>query len=141
MDSKLRRAPLARLPLIFDAGIYCWNRETAAVLQGLGAKRLTFPWELNSRQLEAVAGGGRVLGIPTELIVYGRIPMMVSAQCIRKTTGGCRRRNGLMELRDRTGVRMPVRTAAISAIIPFTTAPPYPFWGMRSWLWDWLPRW
>ena len=101
--------PLARLPLIFDAGIYCWNRETAAVLQGFGAKRLTFPWELNSRQLEAVAGGSRALGIPTELIVYGRIPMMVSAQCIRKTTGGCRHRNGLMELRDRTGVRMPVK--------------------------------
>ena len=44
-----------------------------------------------------------------ELPIYGRIPMMVTAQCVRKTTMGCQKKNGQMELKDRTGARLPVK--------------------------------
>ena len=87
---------------IFDAGLYSWNREAAAVLKKLGADELTAPYELNAREL--LARGKE----DTELVVYGRQPVMVSAQCPRLTeTGRCGK--GKQEylfhpLRDRKGM-------------------------------------
>lgn len=94
------------LPMVFDAGVYCWNRETEAVYEGLGAARLTLPWELNSRELQPVA---QALGERAELVVYGRAPMMVSAQCIRRTVKGCSGKREVLEMKDRTGAILPVK--------------------------------
>lgn len=94
------------LPMTFDAGVYCWNGETAQVYQDLGAAWLTLPWELNSRELEPAAAAA---GERAELVVYGRIPMMVSAQCIRRTVKGCSKKREVLELKDRTGALLPVK--------------------------------
>lgn len=69
----------------------------------------TFPLELNARELAEEGKRFFKEGLRTELIVYGRIPMMVSAQCIRKTSLNCDKRPSLMFLGDRTGARLPVR--------------------------------
>ena len=106
---KERDESLARLPRVLDGTVYCWNRETVSLLKDLGAARLTLPWELNSRQARPVSGQAERVQLPVEIPVYGRIPMMVSAQCIRKTTLGCSGKNGQMELKDRTGARMAVK--------------------------------
>lgn len=100
---------LFELPKVLDGNVYCWNSETVGCLKDLGMNRLTIPWELNSRQARPVAEAARAAKIPVELPVYGRIPMMVTAQCIRKTTTGCQKKNGQMELKDRTGARMAVK--------------------------------
>ena len=97
------------LPKVLDANVYCWNSETVSCLRNLGADRLTLPWELNCHQAGPVSEAAREAGIPVELPIYGRIPMMVTAQCVRKTTMGCQKKNGQMELKDRTGARMPVK--------------------------------
>ena len=44
-----------------------------------------------------------------ELTVYGRAPMMVSAQCINKTVHGCDKRQRCLKLKDRKGAEMPVK--------------------------------
>ena len=44
-----------------------------------------------------------------ELTVYGRAPMMVSAQCINKTVHGCDKRQCCLKLKDRKGAEMPVK--------------------------------
>ena len=36
-----------------------------------------------------------------ELVVYGHLPMMVSAQCITKTVNGCKRQKGRLLFKDR----------------------------------------
>lgn len=100
---------LFALPKVLDANVYCWNSETVNCLRNLGADRLTLPWELNCHQAGPVSEAAREAGIPVELPIYGRIPMMVTAQCVRKTTMGCQKKNGQMELKDRTGARMPVK--------------------------------
>lgn len=46
---------------------------------------------------------------PRELVVYGRAPMMVSAQCVKKTTGVCDHGNDTVFLRDRKGAELPVK--------------------------------
>lgn len=98
-----------QIPVILDAGVYCWNSKAAQVLARLGVCRQTLPWELNSRELEAAARALKDLGTDQELVVYGRIPMMVSAQCIQRTTAGCTGKPGILELKDRTGALLPVK--------------------------------
>ena len=88
--------------LYFDHGMYSFNSLAAVAMRDYGADRLTIPVELNSREIAECGGYG-------EMIVYGYLPMMVSAQCIRKTTEGCTGNPELLFLKDRKGKEMPVR--------------------------------
>ena len=47
--------------------------------------------------------------LPFELMIYGHLPMMVSANCIQRTSARCDHGNRILELRDRMGKDMPVR--------------------------------
>lgn len=88
---------------IFDAGVYAWNSMAAEQLRLWGADVLTAPYELNERELR---GCGYAAQGAAELVVYGHLPVMLSAQCVTKTTRGCRRDEGgysIMRLRDRKG--------------------------------------
>ena len=84
---------------IFDAGMYSWNKEAVAQMKCLGADILTAPYELTHRELKERGMED------TELVVYGHIPVMISAQCIQKTTKGCKpdAKNGykLIQIKDR----------------------------------------
>lgn len=53
-----------------------WQREQMRLL---GADVLTVPYELNAAELAALQEQDM------ELVVYGRIPVMISAQCMQKT--------------------------------------------------------
>lgn len=47
--------------------------------------------------------------LPFELMIYGHLPMMVSANCIQRTSARCDHGNRILQLRDRMGKDMPVR--------------------------------
>ncbi len=96
------REQALHLPLYFDHNLYAMNRLAAETLLAYGASRLTFPVELNERELSECGFSG-------ELIVYGRLPMMVSVQCVQKTLAGCKGEPGLLALKDRKGKYFPVR--------------------------------
>ena len=89
------------LQLFFDQGMYSWNHLAGEAMEQYGADRLTVPVELNEREI-------RDSGIHGEMIVYGYLPMMISAQCIRKTTLGCSGKPEIMWLKDRKEMRFPV---------------------------------
>lgn len=63
-----------------DASLYIWNRAAAAQL-GKDIDSFCLPYELNAAEQRRLLGGGRVF----EKVVYGRIPMMVTANCILRT--------------------------------------------------------
>ena len=68
-----------------DYGIYTMNHRAEDFVREMAPElsmRFTLPVELNSRELEARDSRER------ELLVYGSIPVMVTAQCIRKTVEG-----------------------------------------------------
>ena len=88
--------------LYFDHGMYTYNLRASNMMLQYGASRMTIPVELNSREIVERGGHG-------EMIVYGYLPMMVSANCIRKTTEGCTGKPELLYLKDRKGKEMPVR--------------------------------
>lgn len=73
-------------PVIIDANLYTFNQRAKAFWKG--QKNVLFetlPVELNFRELEA--RGCR----EDELIVYGHLPMMISAGCVYKSLKRCRK--------------------------------------------------
>ncbi len=96
-----KRCPL---PLRCDNSVYIWNRRArAALMDYAGFELFTLPAELNERELRQLSS------LQSELIVYGRIPMMVSAQCVMKNTRGC---TGLFKQASQLG--QPLQTARLS---------------------------
>lgn len=98
-----------RIPVALDASVYAWNSLGVRSLGSLEPSFITMPWELNSRELKPVLKACSREGILSEMIIYGRAPMMVSAQCIARTVKGCSGRRSVMVLKDRTGADLPVK--------------------------------
>ena len=81
--------------IILDHNLYIFNQYGKEFWKQQKVEDFTAPLELNSREL-------RELDIRDgELLVYGRIPVMVSAQCIERTTSGCSKKPGVRVLQDR----------------------------------------
>lgn len=98
----------ARIRRNFDYTVYGYNQEAIQALVSLGADGLTYPIELTyheCRKLRSSALGE----LPFELMIYGHLPMMVSANCIQRTSARCDHGNRTLQLRDRMGKDMPVR--------------------------------
>ena len=94
------------IPLVMDYGIYTMNHRAEDFVREMAPElpmRFTLPVELNSRELEARGSRER------ELLVYGSVPVMVTAQCIRKTVEGCSKCPEYLYLRDRKKKVFPVR--------------------------------
>lgn len=81
--------------IVTDHNLYQLNRYAKEFWQEEGIEGTTAPLELNYRELESLGLAG------SELIVYGYLPMMISAQCIKKTTGGCEKQKGKLTITDR----------------------------------------
>ena len=45
----------------------------------------------------------------SEMIIYGRLPLMITAQCIHKNTLGCMHQHKVLNLKDRYSVHFPVK--------------------------------
>lgn len=87
---------------ILDHNVYTYNRESVEFFKEEGAEGFTAPVELNHKEL------GQRGCTDSILLVYGRLPMMVSAQCVFQTAGECKRKHGNYMLKDRKGVQFPV---------------------------------
>ncbi len=113
--------PFGPIPVFADHSLYTFNHEAARFWAGLGCSRLTLPLEQNGGELEelrrACAGmrtgnadaERQAAAVSFELVAYGYLPVMVTAQCVRRTVSGCDRQEGFLTLKDRTGKELPVR--------------------------------
>lgn len=90
-----------------DASLYAWNRDSADFVESCTNIEI-LPLELSGKELLSVFGDRMERKI---LPVYGHIPMMVTAGCVRKTAGVCTgREEGVYGLLDRKDAVFPVRT-------------------------------
>ena len=81
--------------IVTDYNLYQFNSYAKKFWMNEQVESTTAPLELNYRELQDV-------GVESsELIVYGYLPMMVSAQCIQKTTEGCNKQKGRITFKDR----------------------------------------
>lgn len=90
-------------PLVLDHSIYTFNNEAKQLLKELVPLRDTVPLELNRRELAERDNRN------SELILYGFLPLMTSAQCVHANMTGCDRIPGLVWLKDRYGKYFPVK--------------------------------
>lgn len=102
-------APPVRLKRRADAGLYTWNSGSLRELTDLGVEGFCLPYELKAAEQRELLNCGDALW-DFEKIVYGRIPMMVTANCVLRTTDRCRKGDGeRIYLTDRYRKRFPVR--------------------------------
>lgn len=74
-----------------DHGMYSLNERAKDTLKQMGLYKTTASVELNEAELVRSSMEDR------ELIAYGYLPMMVTANCLHNTLTGCQKANGLKE--------------------------------------------
>ena len=85
-----------KLPLMLDYTMYAWNKSSLSFYKQYGD--VTAPLELSLHQIDDLEDKDMI--VP----VYGHTPLMVSANCVYKTTGSCISDNGIhsdIKLKDR----------------------------------------
>lgn len=103
--------------IVTDTGVYCFNSEAMDFLHRYG-RECYLPYELNAKECRHVIerSGQRFRtqnakeNEKISMVVYGTIPMMISANCVKKTTGSCtgESEEGRMFLTDRYREMFPV---------------------------------
>ena len=82
---------------VCDHSLYAFNDESKAFLEEQGVLRTTVPLEQNGGEIR------RRDNENSEWIIYGNYPMMISAQCLKKTYNVCDKKGGFTRLKDRYG--------------------------------------
>lgn len=89
--------------MVSDSNLYTYSNETAEYFYRLGMIQDTIPVELNRKEIL------RRENSRSEMIIYGRLPLMITAQCIHKNTLGCMHQHKVLNLKDRYSVHFPVK--------------------------------
>ncbi|MCH5337165.1 MAG: U32 family peptidase [Acetatifactor sp.] len=110
-----------------DAGVYIWNLSTAQSLSVL-TDGFCIPYELNAHeQRKLIENSSSEDGhfLSWEKIIYGRIPMMITANCVQKTTDICiKDGQGVLWMKDRYQTDFPVlRNCAHCVNIIYNSVP------------------
>lgn len=88
---------------VLDASMYTWNDQSVGFWREEGVLRNTVPLELNEGELKHRDNTS------SELLLYGYIPLMLSAQCVRKNLFGCTGKCETAYLKDRYNSEFPVK--------------------------------
>lgn len=89
--------------MVSDSNLYTYSNEAAEYFYRLGMIQDTIPVELNRKEIL------RRENSRSEMIIYGRLPLMITAQCIHKNTLGCMHQHKVLNLKDRYSVYFPVK--------------------------------
>ncbi len=91
-----------------DAGLYIWNQNTLHEFSGITSRINGFcmPYELRSSEQRCLLSND----LSKEKVIYGRIPLMQTANCVVNTVNGCDKSgaNKITYLTDRYQKRFPV---------------------------------
>ena len=94
----------AGLQIRGDYGLNIFNSYSMHALRELELQSATLSFEMTLPQIRDVSKA-----VPAELLCYGRMPLMVTENClIRGKTGECACHLGLTKLVDKTGAEFPV---------------------------------
>ena len=91
------------MPLCGDFGLNVTNSEALAALAEMGLESAAVSFELRAAQIRDLAAP-----LPLEAIVYGRLPLMITENCLGKDAAGTCRCSRGVSLTDRTGAVFPV---------------------------------
>ena len=94
---------LPQMPMILDQGLYTYNHRAQEILREFCPIRMTAPYELNRGELKKRDNAD------SEVVLYGYLPLMTSAQCVHANTGKCDTTSVVTYLKDRYGKFFPVK--------------------------------
>ena len=87
-----------------DFGLNMYNSGAVTIAKKLGFASATLSFEMTMPQIRDVSKL-----VPCELLVYGRLPLMVTENCLIHNKGGeCICHQGGIKLTDKTGAEFPV---------------------------------
>ena len=87
-----------------DFGLNIYNSGSLSVLKKLDFVSAMLSFEMTMPQIRDVS---KI--VPCEMLIYGRMPLMVTEHCLVKNrTGECNCHLGIMKLTDKTGAEFPV---------------------------------
>jgi putative protease len=114
--------------LVPDAGLYCFNQESIRFWAKY-SNAFYLPYEANAKEAALLTRQAAELGMESSMVVYGRIPMMVTANCLKKTAGRCTQdqkgSGGQSALKDRLGTMFPVETNCVHCYNIIYNSVPY----------------
>ena len=94
----------AKMRIHGDFGLNIFNSASMNVLRDLQLASATLSFEMTMPQIRDVSKG-----VNAELIVYGRLPLMITEHCLMKNrTGECSCHTGPAKLTDKTGAEFPI---------------------------------
>lgn len=87
-----------------DYGLNLFNSQSVNLMRELELKSATLSFEMTMPQIRDVSKA-----VPCEILVYGRLPLMVTENCLtRGRNGSCSCNLSLGKLVDRTGAEFPI---------------------------------
>ncbi len=118
-----------------DAGVYAWNDSALEELAAL-AEGFCLPYELNAAGqrclLEGLEQKDLRQSFSCEKIIYSRIPMMITANCLRKTMGECGKGPEILLLQDRIRKDFPVLTNCLHCMNILYNSVPFSLHGKEE---------
>lgn len=81
--------------VVLDQNLYTMNQQAQRFWGEQGAAKDTASLELNEKELRQRHNHR------SEMIIYGYIPMMISAQCLKKNLDSCTKQHELLTVKDR----------------------------------------
>ena len=80
---------------VLDHSMYTWNDRASAFWEEQKVMRNTVPVELNEGEIRHRDNRH------SEMLIYGYLPLMISAQCVHKNLYGCNHKEEWVSLKDR----------------------------------------
>ena len=94
----------ARMHIRGDFGLNLYNSGSVSLMRELEMRSATLSFEMTLPQIRDISKA-----VPCEILIYGRLPLMVTENClIRNRTGSCTCNLGTTKLVDKTGAEFPI---------------------------------
>ena len=94
----------AKMRIHGDFGLNIYNSRSMDVARDLQLASACLSFEMTMPQIRDLSKA-----VPSEIIAYGRLPLMVTEHClIRNKSGQCDCKNAALKLTDKTGAEFPV---------------------------------
>ena len=114
------------LPMILDQNLYTFNSRAKELFWSFSPIRDTVPYELNRKELFARLNAG------SEMVLYGYLPLMTSAQCVHANMKCCDKTLQVTYLKDRYGKYFPVKNQCMECYNTVYNTTPLVLFSQRS---------
>ncbi|MGN0271296.1 MAG: U32 family peptidase, partial [Lachnospiraceae bacterium] len=109
-----------------DSNLYTYSNRTHEAFLQAGISQDTLPLELNYKELLHRNCE------ESEMLIYGKIPLMITAGCVAKSLGRCQKKKSRYFLKDRYGKEFSIKTDCTNCYNLIYNSQPLALFGMAK---------